>query len=311
MRNTRAILSRTLIPLCALLLAVGCSPSQPQGDAFKKAEILALVNNEPITMDELENNPIPYRTSTAEEIKNLKQNIFQQLMERKLLLQEARRRGLRAGSEEVKREIKLSAGAFSLTELRRFLQGQGSDVTEWESRLSEELLIKKLLDEAGKSAGQPSKRELRAYYEGHMGEFREPAKVHVRHILVKTEKQARILLTVLKQGVDFKSLSRKKSISPDRENGGDWGLCAERDLPEEFSSIIFGLALGEVSPPVKSAYGAHLFFVEDRQKARVVRFDAAREGIHLKLMEEKRAKAVENMLSELKKNANVKMQREL
>ena len=144
-----------------------------------------------------------------------------------------------------------------------------------------------------------------------MGEFREPAKVKVRHILVKTEKQARVIMKVLQQGIDFGALAHKKSIAPDRVNGGDWGDCSERDLPEEFANIIFNLALGEVSPPIKSIYGYHLFFVEGKQKAKVVSFASARENIQAKLMEIKREKAVENLLSELKKNAKVKMQREL
>jgi len=280
-----------------------------------KGEVLALVNGEPITVEEFESEqnlaPVPYNSSSATEIKNLKGQLFQQLLIRRLLLQEVKRRGLRVSSEEVKNEVKKEAGRLSFQELHAFLNSQSSDAAEWQQRIHEEILISRLLQETVKKNKPTTWEEEKAYYEKYQTvEFKEPEQLKIRQVLVKTKKQAERLRSMLKNGLDFSSLASKQSVAEDGIRGGDWGFCRREDISAEFVKPIFKLALGEVSLPIKSAYGYHLFFVEAKKKPGILIFSAARPLIQKKLSKEKQRQSIEQFLELLQNNSRVEMKRQ-
>ena len=289
--------------------------SLPRTSETIKGEVLATVNGESITIEEYESelnfSALPYRSSSAEEIGDLKQALFEQFIDRKLLVQEVKRRGIKVTPLEWKDQVRAVAGNFSPEELNRFLSGAGMDTAEWRAHLYEEIQIKKLLDEEFSRIQPATLAEQKEYYEKNLLEFREPAKIHIRHILVATERQARVLLTVLKSGLEFSVLAEKKSLAPERSRGGDWGFCSETEIPTEFRKRVFRLALGEVSPPVKSAYGWHLFFAEAKRKARVSSLETSKSRISELIMAKKKDQAFKSKLAELRKRATLEVRAKL
>ncbi|MBL0928402.1 MAG: peptidylprolyl isomerase [Phycisphaerales bacterium] len=87
-----------------------------------------------------------------------------------------------------------------------------------------------------------------------------------RHILVKTEQQARDLKTQIdEQGADFAALAKKHSSCPSGRSGGDLGVFGKGDMVPEFDRVVFSdLALGKTSDPVKTQFGYHLIQVTKR-----------------------------------------------
>lgn len=84
--------------------------------------------------------------------------------------------------------------------------------------------------------------------------------VHVRHILVNTEGEARALLGQLKAGQKFEVLARQKSLDTATANkGGDVGWTPRGVLDPAFENAAFQLKKqGELSGPVKSKFGWHI-----------------------------------------------------
>ncbi len=309
----KKILRTSCLLFLTIVLLAGCQKNRGlDSQGPDKEDILAMVNGEPITMEDLDNerdlSPLPKHSSAARAVQDINQALFEQLVERKLLLQEARRRHIQVSPEEVQDEIRGSAGNLSLNQLHRFLSDQGEDVQEWQKRLSEELLINKLLQELTKKITAVSAAEEKDYYAKHVStEFREPAKVKVRQILVRSERKAEAVLKELKKKADFGDLAREKSLAPDAKKGGDWGYCSYDDLPAPLAQVIFDLDPGEVSKPVKSAYGYHIFLAEARRNARVLTFEEAQDTIKQKLLNEKKNALIEKFLTELPKNAKIEM----
>ena len=83
--------------------------------------------------------------------------------------------------------------------------------------------------------------------------------VHVRHILVNTEQEARDLYARLQQGADFASLAKQFSIDLESApKGGDLDWIFHGQTDPAFESVAFALAPNTFSGPVKTDKGYHL-----------------------------------------------------
>lgn len=83
--------------------------------------------------------------------------------------------------------------------------------------------------------------------------------VHARHILVKTEEEARQLYARLQQGQDFAALAKQFSLDFESgKNGGDLGWVFKGQTDAAFEKVAFTLAPNQYSGPVKTDKGYHL-----------------------------------------------------
>ncbi len=97
-------------------------------------------------------------------------------------------------------------------------------------------------------------------------EIGEQVEVHARHILVKTEDEAKALIKELNGGADFASLAKKKSTGPSGPNGGDLGYFGKGQMVPEFEQAAFALDKGKVTTtPVQTQFGWHVIKVEDKR----------------------------------------------
>jgi peptidyl-prolyl cis-trans isomerase C len=88
-------------------------------------------------------------------------------------------------------------------------------------------------------------------------------KVHARHILVKTEDEAKVIQFDLNQGRSFEDIAKEKSQCPSGKKGGDLGWFGRGQMVKEFEDAAFALKPGEVSQPVKTQFGWHLIKLEE------------------------------------------------
>ncbi len=103
--------------------------------------------------------------------------------------------------------------------------------------------------------------------------------VHARHILVKTEEEAKDILRQLKAGTDFNELAKKSADGSSALSGGDLGYFSRGQMVKVFEDTAFALEPGQVSDPVKSEFGWHVIKVEDRRNKTSPTFDEAKDQI--------------------------------
>ncbi len=178
-------------------------------------------------------------------------------------------------------------------------------------RVKKELAIqvwqKKALDKVKISA-----KELKAYYDKNKEEFNEKATVHARHILVKTEAEAKAIekdLKGLKNDVlksKFIELAKSKSTGPSGPKGGDLGYFAQGQMVPEFNDKVFSMKAGTVSVPVKTQFGYHVIYLEDKKPQKALSYTEVKSFIEQRLKMEKFKDVMQKKMQELKNKATIK-----
>ena len=123
------------------------------------------------------------------------------------------------------------------------------------------------------------------------------------HILVETEQKARDLLTLLDSGTDFGGLAIEHSTGPSGPSGGDLGWFGKGQMVAPFESAVMGMGTGTYTGPVKTQFGYHLIFLNNRRETSPPSFEDVRGEIEVEVQNA----AVETHLRGLMANADVVM----
>jgi parvulin-like peptidyl-prolyl isomerase len=273
--------------------------------------ILAQVNEEQITVDEFNREVKELILEPGQEVKgrnfsDLKEAYLDQVIERRILVQEARRLGIKISSEELNQAISEIKKDYPGEGFGEKLGVKGITLEEWKSRLEEKLLAEKMIRHALYYRGEIDEKEALQYYENHLSRFQISEKVRARQIVVTTEEEAIQLLNQLKKGENFEKLAMKKSLGPEKVEGGDLGYFSKGERPAEFEQV-FSLDVGEISGVIRSPYGYHIFKLDEKIAPRQVPFEEARAGILQELRQKKGEEEYQRWFKGLKGKAKVKI----
>jgi len=139
-----------------------------------------------------------------------------------------------------------------------------------------DLLIRTYLSEAMAKAPAPSDSAIKAYYDGHLGEFMAEEQVKVSHIQVKDEKTAKqVQKELAKPGADFAALAKKYSVDAvTKDKGGDLGAVQKTGFfgslgrQQALADTAFASAVGAVKGPIQTGLGWHFIEVTERIPAK-------------------------------------------
>jgi len=277
-----------------------------------EVRLVAEVNGKPITAAIFEEKysrfTLRFHIPAAETpgaVKELKLGFLNKLIENELLLQEADIRGLTVSEEELDREISHLKEDYPKDTLSAALEKIGLKLEEWREDRKEKLLIDKLIQREIDSVIHVSDDEIEEYYQAHKDEYQQPLMVRARQIVVATEEEANALRTRLIRGEEFAEIARLYSLSPDAASGGDLGVFAKGQMPEEFDEIVFRYKVGTISKVVKSPYGYHIFLVEDRMRPRLQKLEEVRDQIKDGIFRSRQEAFFKEWLDSLKKQARI------
>lgn len=127
--------------------------------------------------------------------------------------------------------------------------------------------------------------------------------VRARHILVKTEDEAKNIAKEITGGADFGEMAKKHSQDQGGEGGGDLGYFTRGQMVKAFEDAAFALEKGKVSAPVQSDFGWHLIKVEDKRDRKPPAFEEVQDQIKAELV---RAK-LQSTVAEMRATAKIEM----
>lgn len=257
--------------------------------------IVAKIGEKKITVSDL-NRIIGYFDSERQKIleKNpqLRETVLRQLLQSMVIVQLAKSKGFDS-IPEVKEQLNFFSDNFLANEF-----------------LKREVAQKVTIPE----------KDLKSYYDTHTNEFKTPEMIKARHILVKIDpaaseedkkkarEKAEDILKKIKGGEDFAGLAADLSDDPgSKAKGGDLGFFPRGRMVKPFEDAAFSLKTGELSGIVETQFGFHIIKVEERKEPATEPFEAVKESIRQKLLQDSVKTKVTEFIDNAMKDAKVEV----
>jgi len=260
-----------------------------------RGEVVATVNNENITKDEL------YRAMLADGGRQ----VLERLINNRLIMAEGARLGIKVTDEEVDAEIEkvITDSFYGMSDyFFQTLEQFGLTEEALKKELKTEMVLRKII----LAENHISDEQAREYFLLNQDRFNIPEQVAVRHILVDTEEEAEKVKLLLNSGEDFSELAReysKDSLSAER--GGNLGFIQRGEMVSEFEEVAFTLPLNQPSEPVETIYGFHIIEVLDRKAAQKVSFEDVAAQVKEMIAEEMIMEKMEKKINSLREQARI------
>lgn len=172
-------------------------------------------------------------------------------------------------------------------------------------RLRRALLQKKYKQEVILNGVEVSDDEVRNYFGRNIREFRQPASVVLRKILVDSAQDARSIRSELAQGPDkFEEVASTRSQSPD---GGQPQAFEEEVLPDSIRGAVAALSPGQLSEVIEDPQGFFIVKLEERHDERAPGLGEVRTAIEMKILREKSQQRYREALVSLRQSTRVEI----
>ncbi|MCM8812999.1 MAG: peptidylprolyl isomerase [Candidatus Omnitrophica bacterium] len=311
--------------LTAIVLFLNANPvfAELQG------AIVAIVNGAPITNTDVDELIAPlfqqYKNSyQGDELKQklaeARADILQQLIEDKLILQEAAKKKLKVEKEEVERLIdELRSNFPSSADFEAALKNQNTTLGEVRKRYEEQLLIKKAVEVNVLSIVSVSPKEINDYYDREKDRFQTPEQIRLRNIFLSTEentaaeaaeKKIYEIYDQLEQGAPFAELVEKYSEAPNVVDGGNMGTMQRGTLRKEIEDAVFTLNIGAYSKPVRTPLGFYIFAVDEKIPPAVPPLEDIKNKIRQKIYQDKVRISLREWIAKIKASALIEVKHE-
>ena len=189
---------------------------------------------------------------------------------------------------------------FLLDARRNLLEGDPAFRAQL-NQLKDKLLIRFAAEKALSSV-TVSDADAKVYYDENGEQFVTGETVNASHILVESEDLANEILTKINAGeISFEDGASNYSTCPSKANGGNLGDFSKGQMVPEFDSAVFSMNVGEISSsPVKTQFGYHLIKLNSKKDSETIPFEEIKDRIKGLLIQEKKAKAYESKVNQLK-----------
>ena len=311
---------RKLAPVAAacLVAALGGAALPAQGEVVDR--IVAQVNDEIITMSELDAAVKAYATQTEAgrritDQQALQRQVLEALIDRRLAKSEAKRLEVKVSDQEVDKAIEEFKKKNNIPDdatLNKALTREGLTMKEFRQQLTEHLQQERLIQMTVGGAGAVSEAEIKSHYEQH---FKETGgqQVRLRVVLIpypanataaqktEVEQAAKKVLEDLRKGANFDDLMRRHSAS-----SMDLGFIPVEDVHPNLRTLLEKLRPGEVAP-VQDETGFQLIQLKEVRAGKPVPYEEARAKIQQILMGQEVEKKLGRWIKGLREKAHIKI----
>lgn len=220
------------------------------------------------------------------ELAQFQRQVGDDVVNRVLLLAEARRRGVQPDRERIQAAVADYDRQYGASETWK--TGRAKMLANVLPVLESESLLERF-EKLVKAVPEPSDAVARDYYERHRDRFVEPEQVKLSLILLRVDPsassaawagaraEAESIHRKLLAGADFAELARLHSADRTAARGGAMDYTHRGMLPEAVHGVIDPLAPGELSAPVRLLEGYVLIRLDGRKTAQQRGFTEVRE----------------------------------
>ncbi len=300
-------------------------PVEPGADEAVTDRVVAVVNNDAITLVEVQESVVAYhqenrgRPTMSDE--ELSRQFLSRLIDTRLQLQEAEREKINVDDAEVDEELAERMkrfGAATKEQMEELVKSQGITMDHVRKRVREAVRIAKVVRRKVTLRVSVTDAEIDQYLAENRAKLETGLSYHARHILITPDAatdvdweaariRAELLRTQLVEGADFGTLAQQYSKDASAKAGGDLGILKRGELAPEIEAVILALSPGELSQPYRSSLGYHLFRLETKDTLDGDGLARARQQIREILFRQKYEARLEAWLKEIKQRAIIEV----
>lgn len=300
--------------------------------------VVAIVNDDVITMSEVNEEGKALFQKVAENVpadklpealQEVRQNIIDKLIEKKILIQEAEKENISVSDEEVDMAFTRILETNNLTpaQFREKLAEIGLTEEQYKENLRIQVLSSKLVNLEIRSKVIIPEDMIIDYYDTHYTERISEGGYYILQIGIgwneaageeedvpssreEAREKAEHVRELAVAGGDFKELARTYSTLPSAADGGDLGVLKEDDMPDEMLEIIAETGTGEVTPLIATPAGYQFFKILSSNEGQIVTkvpYESVKDDIYETLYQQEMEGRYEKWLQEMKSKAYIKI----
>lgn len=314
--------------LTMVFIAVLFMPFSAQAEIIDR--IIAVINDEIITLSELNQAFETYRKRIEENLKGQERArmleearmvMLNRMIDQTLVEQEARKAGFVIKDEEVMEMIRdfISKRNISMEDFLQNLARDGTDIEAYKKEMRDHLARMRLVGRAIKSKITISEEEIGDYYRKNKNLYEGKETVRIKQIVllfprnVNTETKEKLkadmdtLRSRIMNGEPFELLAANFSQGPEAASGGDIGFIERGGIFPAIENAAFSLNKDEISTIIESPIGFHIIKVVDRRGAGTKSIESVRAEIREKIEEEKMQQRYAEWIKELRNKAHIEI----
>lgn len=142
--------------------------------------------------------------------------------------------------------------------------------------------------------------DLRAAYNEHIEEYKKPERREVSQLLYSSEDQAKQAEALMRTGKSVSEAAAK--YPPLNKNAIAMGLIEKRNIFDNAADAVFSLKKGEISHPIQSPFGWHVFQVTAIQQPTVASFEDVRPALEKELQQRGNDEALNKLVNQVEDN---------
>ncbi|MCC6610287.1 MAG: peptidylprolyl isomerase [Burkholderiales bacterium] len=270
---------------CGPAVAQLARPAEPAGRVVLADRIVAIVNKDVITMQELQERTervslqLRRQGAPLPPADVLQRQVLERMITDLVQVQFAKESGVSISEADLDRTLARIAQQNNLAPaaFRQAVEREGMDWARFRDDIRSEMLISRLREREVDSKIQVSDGEVDAFLEDNRAGPDASPEYDLSHILVRVPEQAgpeqiearrrraEEALAQIRGGVDFRQVAVTYSDAPDALQGGGMGWRSADRLPEIFVNTLASMRPGEVSEILRSPAGFHILRMNDRR----------------------------------------------
>jgi parvulin-like peptidyl-prolyl isomerase len=320
-------MKRTVTTIC--LVALLCARS-----TFAQAEVIdgiaAVVNSEVITYSQVREligaRERALRASLqgeqlANQIKEIRFEALKDLIDRQLIIQEFKNKGLSIPphllEDRIQTVIRQEFGG-DRSAFVRTLRSQGFSVSKFKEIERDKVIVQAMRQTFVRDDFVISPAQIQAYYDKNKDGYATPEQIKLRMIVLRDDgdlglpggkkAMAEEIRSKIVGGAEFGRMAQMYSEDPaTQEVDGDWGWIDRKTLSAQLTDYAFALNAGEVSSVIQIGGSYYIMMVEARKNAAVKPIGEVRDEIEQNLIQQERMKEMQRWLDTLRQNAYIKI----
>jgi peptidyl-prolyl cis-trans isomerase SurA len=261
-------------------------PAAPAGGPRPVDRVVAVVNSEAITELELEqrvraiSRRLRSQGTTLPPESELQRQILERMIVDRAQVQAAAENGIRVDDAAIDRAIGRIAqeSKISVAQLRERVESEGTSFGMFRQELGAEMAIGRIREREVEAKIQVSEPEIDAYLAEQASAPGGTAQYNIAQILVRVPedaspevveralRRAQAVEREARAGADFARIAANVSEGVEALAGGVIGLRPADRLPPLFVEAVAPLAIGDVSPVLRSPAGFHVLKLLERRE---------------------------------------------